>query len=206
MQTKLLSELIQKLKPGVIYNGKPQSFDLLQYLNLFHNKMNKQMQSYLERYGMDANNKYFLPNPVMREVYKGKRSFTSNHKNLLKEYLESSQYRKKLRKAGIPENQIQERINGLHDTQVRIDKANTLGNPNGMSFTLGEQVIFNPNKLYIDRGELIQHELAHQVDLTHTANSTSLLKTGMPYKDMNGINSNKPLLENQSLRYQHNKL
>ncbi len=48
------------------------------------------MQSYLERYGMDANNKYFLPNPVMREVYKGKRSFTSNHKNLLKEYLESS--------------------------------------------------------------------------------------------------------------------
>ncbi len=48
------------------------------------------MQSYLERYGVDANNTYFLPNPVMREVYKGKRSFASSHKNLLKEYLESS--------------------------------------------------------------------------------------------------------------------
>ncbi len=48
------------------------------------------MQSWIERLGMDVFAKQSLLNPVLRDAYKGKRSFISKNKNLLKEYLESS--------------------------------------------------------------------------------------------------------------------
>lgn len=202
---KAVQQASKIAKSGVVYDGKTLGFNVLQFKDLFHNRMNKQIKSYLDWDNKNETIHEILSNPVMREVYKGKRTFVSKNKNLLKEYLESSQYRKKLRKAGIPENQIQERINGLHDTQIRIDKTNTLGDTYGASYNPLGQVLFNPRELYPSRNELIQHELAHQLDLVTTANSTRLLKRRMPLEDINMPHSNVPLADNQNLRYQHNE-
>ncbi len=48
------------------------------------------MQSWIANNGLYEVEKEILSNPVVRDVYKGKRTFVSQNKNLLKEYLESS--------------------------------------------------------------------------------------------------------------------
>lgn len=200
-------------KPGIIYSGEVKGFNLSP--NIYKRSYNTQSQSAKEVFENTKELNSLIQNPeIVRDVVYGKPTFVLKNKNLLKEYLESSQYRKKLRKAGIPENQIQERINGLNDVDIRIDKANTLDqNINGLSQSSLKQIIFSPKK-YASRNELIQHELAHIVDKDHYFNRSNVLRIfgkEAPYKDnykhMTIYNSKGKLTSfrnNQDQRMQYN--
>lgn len=208
---------IKNWKPGIVYSGKVKGFNLSP--NIYKNSKNIQLQTAEQIIPKSDKESWetisgYVNNPeIVKDVFNGKPTFVLKHKNLLKEYLESSQYRKKLRKADIPENQIQERINGLNDVDVRIDKAGSLGErTNGVSQEQLKQVMFSPNYLP-SRSETILHELTHIADLDKYGNRTSFLKYKIP-KDfrpnyllfnIKSIESLRPFRVNQDARTKHNR-
>lgn len=208
---------IKNWKPGIVYSGKVnERFDLSS--NNYKNSKNIQLQTaeqIIPKSDKESwkNISVYVNNPeIVKDVANGKPTFVLKHKNLLKKYLESSQYRKKLRKAGIPENQIQERINGLNDVDVRIDKAGSLDKETlGVSQKELKQVMFSPNFLPA-RSETILHELTHIADLDEHGNRTSFLKYKIPrYFRPNylfsyePIESLRPFRVNQDARTKHNR-
>ena len=199
-------------KPGVVYTGKVKGFNLSD--KAYKHSENEQLKAAKKYFGEKIEDELFIGNPeVVKDAINGQRSFALKSKNLLKEYLESSQYRKKLRKAGISENQIQERINGLNDVDIRIDKAGKLSpNTNGIAYPSYKQIVFSPKKKYTSRNELIQHELAHVADLDITPNRTYILReegqmhSYDPYwYPITELEKSTPFVENQNLRYQHDE-
>ena len=207
---------IKNQKPGIVYSGKAERFDLPS--NNYKNSNNIQLQTAEQIIPKSSKEtqktiSVYVNNPeIVKNVANGKPTFVLKHKNLLKEYLESSQYRKKLRKAGIPENQIQERINGLNDVDVRIDKAGSLNEKtNGVSQEQLKQVMFS-SKLLPARSETVFHELTHIADLDKYGNRTSFLKYKIPKNfrinylfSPEPIESLRPFRVNQYARTKHNR-
>lgn len=145
---QVTNEVRKRWKSGVVYTGKVKGFNLSD--KAYKSSENEQLKAARKYYeNFDEETKELINNPeVVKDAINGKRSFALSSKNLLKEYLESSYYRKKLRKAGIPENQIQERINGLNDVDIRIDKAGILSPEiNGEALLVYKQIVFSPKKI-----------------------------------------------------------